>query len=174
MLKFINSAKVWTVLKRCCPLSSQNKLPFMILSNPKANCQQGPNPPEFAQPRLSRSKRHRSNTPKFVASRRGNTSHLGTNTPKFVPFYSNRAVQIRVGLKLAEPWSSDPCFFLEKTTPWSSFPCFFDFLGFLAFHGVPWVFRVLFHSDPGILGVRKRRTILVFLWVFLAFSQKNL
>ena len=44
-----------------------------------------PNPPEFAQPRLSGAKRHRSNTPKFVASHLGNTSHIGTNTPKFVP-----------------------------------------------------------------------------------------
>ena len=47
--------------------------------------QQAPNPPEFAQPRVSRAKWHRSNTPRFVASRRGNTSHIGTNTPKFVP-----------------------------------------------------------------------------------------
>ena len=47
--------------------------------------QQAPNPPQFAQPRLSRSKWHRSNTPKFVASRRGNTSHTGGNTAKFIP-----------------------------------------------------------------------------------------
>ena len=35
---------------------------------------------KLAQPRLSRSKWHRSNTPKFVASRRGNDSHIGTHT----------------------------------------------------------------------------------------------
>ena len=66
------------------------------------------NPPEFAQPRLSRAKWHRSNTAKFVASHLGKTSHIGTNTPTFVPgndrrlTYSNRAVQIRVGLELAD------------------------------------------------------------------------
>ena len=41
--------------------------------------QRAPNPPEFAQPCLSRSKWHRSNTPEFAPSRRGNTSNiLGT------------------------------------------------------------------------------------------------
>ena len=44
-----------------------------------------PNPPEFAQPRLSRAKWHRSNIPKFAASHLGNPGHIGTNTPKFVP-----------------------------------------------------------------------------------------
>ena len=48
---------------------------------------------------------------KFVASCRSNSSHTGTNTPKFVPplavddcrlSYSHRAVEIRVGLELAE------------------------------------------------------------------------
>ena len=34
--------------------------------------QQAPNPPEFAQPRLSRAEWHRSKTPKFVASHLGN------------------------------------------------------------------------------------------------------
>ena len=69
--------------------------------------QRAPNPPAFAQPRLSRSKWHRStNTPKVVASHRSKTSHAGTNTPKFVPSdrrltYSNRAVKIRVGLDWA-------------------------------------------------------------------------
>ena len=47
--------------------------------------QRAPNPPEFAQPRLSSAKWHTLNTPKFVASHLGNTSHIGTNTPKFVP-----------------------------------------------------------------------------------------
>ena len=73
-------------------------------------CQRAPNPPEFAQPHLRRVKWHGSNTPKFVASHLGNTSRTGTNTPKFVPLagddrrltYSNGAVQIRVGLELAE------------------------------------------------------------------------
>ena len=48
-------------------------------------CPLSPNPPETAQPRLSKSKWHGSNTPKFVASRWGKTSHTGTNTLKSVP-----------------------------------------------------------------------------------------
>ena len=46
--------------------------PYRIIRN---LVQRAPNPPEFAQPRLSRSKWHRSNTPRFVVSHRGKTSH---------------------------------------------------------------------------------------------------
>ena len=52
--------------------------------------------------------------------------------------------------------------------PWSSFPCFLGFPCFLAFRGNPCFFEC-FPSFPRILGVRKRRKILVFLAVFLAF-----
>ena len=57
----------------------------IIEISPPHKTQRAPNPPEFAQPRLSGAKRHGSNTPRFVASPLGNTSHLGTNAPKFVP-----------------------------------------------------------------------------------------
>ena len=57
-----------------------------IVSGKESSHQRAPNPPEFAQPRLSRGEMTRiKHTPKFVASHLGNTSHVGTNTPKFVP-----------------------------------------------------------------------------------------
>ena len=60
----------------------RHEVPMAIMQE---KSQRAPNPPEFAQPRLSRAKSHRSNTPKFVASHLCNTSHIGANTPKFVP-----------------------------------------------------------------------------------------
>ena len=70
--------------------------------------QQAPDPPEFAQPRLSRVKGRSSPArgyelgvfvPIWPVSSHTNimTGHIGTNTPK--P-YSNGAVQIRMGLEL--------------------------------------------------------------------------
>ena len=73
----------------CQPLKSALANDLVILSGDRPS-QQAPNPPEFAQPRLSgakemKAKWHRTNTPKCVASHLGNTSNIGTNTPKFVP-----------------------------------------------------------------------------------------
>ena len=49
----------------------------------------------------------RSSTPKFGGLTPGKTTHTGTNTPEFAPSrwgvtYSNRTMQIRVGLELAD------------------------------------------------------------------------
>ena len=60
----------------------------------------------------------------------------------------------------------------KKSLPCSSFPCFLGFPCFFAFQGIPYFFRPFFPSLPGILGVRKRQKILVFLVVFLAFPEK--
>ena len=93
-------------------------------------------PPESAQPRLSSLKSHRPNTPKFVASHRGENKHtqictLAGDDCRLT--YSNWAVQIRVGLELAESASvsitvavikfrlpSAPAQFCTVETPWKT------------------------------------------------------
>ena len=62
---------------------------------------------------------------------------------------------------------------LPNNNPDDLFLAFLGFPCFFALRGIPCFFECFFLSFPRILGVRKRRKILAFLVVFLAFSQKS-